>query len=103
MTIKSSDINKHSGLINSARLWESVNQLATMTLPNTPWTRRAFTPLFSDGRRWLQLQMELAGLDVTLDAGAILSAAELADVPGWRRSSLAHTAIPWSAVGAMTG
>ncbi|WP_154666984.1 hypothetical protein [Chania multitudinisentens] len=58
MTIPTSDTVTLRGLINAARLWESANQLATMTLPNMPWTRRAFTPLFEQGRRWLKQQME---------------------------------------------
>jgi N-carbamoyl-L-amino-acid hydrolase len=63
---------KDRPLINASRLWENANTLATMTLPGTPWTRRAFTPLFSEGRQWLQQKMEQAGLSVTLDAGGNL-------------------------------
>ncbi|CAI0708007.1 Zn-dependent hydrolase [Serratia grimesii] len=59
-------------LINSERLWARVNHLAQMTLPDVPWTRRAFTPLFSEARIWLAEQMQLAGLTVTLDEGGNL-------------------------------
>ncbi|CUW14478.1 N-carbamoyl-L-amino acid hydrolase [Serratia grimesii] len=61
-----------TGLINSERLWARVNHLAQMTLPDVPWTRRAFTPLFSEARIWLAEQMQLAGLTVTLDEGGNL-------------------------------
>ncbi|WP_265556180.1 Zn-dependent hydrolase [Serratia grimesii] len=56
-----------TALIDSGRLWARVNHLAQMTLPDVPWTRRAFTPLFSEARIWLAEQMQLAGLTVTLD------------------------------------
>lgn len=59
-------------LINSERLWARVNHLAQMTLPEVPWTRRAFTPLFSEARVWLAEQMKQAGLTVTLDEGGNL-------------------------------
>lgn len=59
-------------LINSERLWARVNHLAQMTLPDVPWTRRAFTPLFSEARTWLAEQMKQAGLTVTLDEGGNL-------------------------------
>lgn len=59
-------------LINSERLWARVNTLAQMTLPDTPWTRRAFTPLFSEARTWLTQQMTEAGLTVSLDEGGNL-------------------------------
>lgn len=59
-------------LINSERLWARVNHLAQMTLPEVPWTRRAFTPLFSEARLWLAEQMKQAGLTVTLDEGGNL-------------------------------
>lgn len=72
MTINTAETGNHYRLINAARLWASAETLATMTLPNLPWTRRAFTPLFSEGRQWLQQQMEQAGLRVTLDAGGNL-------------------------------
>lgn len=72
MTTQPSDTVMLRDLINAARLWDSANQLATMTLPNMPWTRRAFTPLFDEGRRWLKQKMEQAGLSVMLDAGGNL-------------------------------
>lgn len=59
-------------LINEKRLWERVNKLAEITVPEKPWTRRAFTPLFNTAREWLKKQMTLAGLTVTLDPGGNL-------------------------------
>jgi len=61
-----------SYLINAERLWARVNHLAQMTLPDVPWTRRAFTPLFVQAREWLIEQMQQAGLTVTLDEGGNL-------------------------------
>lgn len=72
MTTPHHEIVHDRDLINSARLWANANTLATITLPNVPWTRRAFTPLFSEGRQWLKLKMEQAGLSVALDAGGNL-------------------------------
>lgn len=59
-------------LIHSERLWARVNTLAEMTLPDVPWTRRAFTPLFLEARTWLTQQMIAAGLTVSLDEGGNL-------------------------------
>jgi N-carbamoyl-L-amino-acid hydrolase len=58
--------------LNAQRLWGRVETLAGMTLPDVPWTRRAFSPLFMDAREWLRGQMEQAGLVVHLDAAGNL-------------------------------
>ena len=58
--------------IDGARLWERVEHLSLMSLPDMPWTRRAFTPLFSQSRAWLAEQFELAGLKVRVDAAGNL-------------------------------
>ena len=58
--------------LNAPRLWVRVETLATMTLPDLPWTRRAFSPLFMRSREWLRTQMEAAGLAVRLDAAGNL-------------------------------
>lgn len=58
--------------INSARLWQQVAQIAAITRPDIPWTRRAFTPLFTEARQWLCQQMQQAGLTVNTDAGGNL-------------------------------
>lgn len=58
--------------LNAERLWKRVETLSTFTLPDSPWTRRAFSPLFDEARAWLKHEFTEAGLDVTLDAGANL-------------------------------
>lgn len=58
--------------VNSDRLWARVEALSRLTLPEAPWTRRAFSPLFTQSRAWLAAQMAEAGLQVGLDAGGNL-------------------------------
>src|SRR5256885_16923771 len=36
--------------INAERLWRRVETLSTFTLPDVPWTRRAFSPEFDQAR-----------------------------------------------------
>jgi N-carbamoyl-L-amino-acid hydrolase len=58
--------------LNAERLWARVEALSAMTLPDVPWTRRAFSPLFIESRQWLRAQFEAAGLRVELDAAGNL-------------------------------
>jgi len=58
--------------LNADRLWSRVEALSRFTLPDVPWTRRAFSPLFDDARAWLRGQFEAAGLATRLDAGGNL-------------------------------
>ncbi|MBN2975807.1 Zn-dependent hydrolase [Pseudomonas lactucae] len=58
--------------LNIERLWNRVNTLSNFTLPDVPWTRRAFSPEFEQARLWLRSEFESAGLSVTLDAGGNL-------------------------------
>jgi N-carbamoyl-L-amino-acid hydrolase len=58
--------------INADRLWQRVEALSQFTLPDAPWTRRAFSPLFTEARAWLREQFAAAGLAVELDAGGNL-------------------------------
>jgi len=58
--------------LNAERLWSRVETLARHTLPEAPWTRRAFSPLFSQARDWLADEFAAAGLEVRLDAGGNL-------------------------------
>jgi N-carbamoyl-L-amino-acid hydrolase len=58
--------------VNTDRLWESVEKLATFTRPDVPWTRRGFSPLFAEGREWLRREFETAGLIPSLDAAGNL-------------------------------
>lgn len=70
--------------LNAARLWARVETLARLTRPDVPWTRRAFSPLFTEARAWLRSEMQAAGLEVHQDAGGNL----IGRMPG-RDASLA--------------
>ncbi|MCH4226148.1 MAG: Zn-dependent hydrolase, partial [Alcaligenes faecalis] len=59
-------------LLNQERLWRSTQELAAFTLPDQPWTRRAFSDLFLQSRQWLLKQFEEAGLTVRVDAAGNL-------------------------------
>lgn len=58
--------------LNATRLWGRVDALAQYTVADQPWTRRAFSDLFLQGRVWLKSQFEAAGLSVHLDAAGNL-------------------------------
>lgn len=58
--------------LNAERLWSRVEDLARFTQPDMPWTRRAFSDLFLQGRDFLRTQFEAAGLTTTLDAAGNL-------------------------------
>ncbi|MGE8681378.1 MAG: Zn-dependent hydrolase, partial [Achromobacter marplatensis] len=58
--------------LNANRLWSRVEALSRFTLPDVPWTRRAFSPLFDEARVWLRSEFEAAGLATRLDAGGNL-------------------------------
>ena len=53
--------------VDGKRLWDDLMALAAITDPDQPWTRRAFSPRFLEGREWLKRRMEEAGLEVRLD------------------------------------
>lgn len=54
--------------INIDRLSTRIEAISRFTLPDVPWTRRAFTPLFLEARAWLKEEFARAGLVVTQDA-----------------------------------
>ncbi|MFZ5690156.1 MAG: Zn-dependent hydrolase [Pseudomonadota bacterium] len=58
--------------IDSKRLWDDLMQLAEITDPGKPYTRRSFSPLFDKGRAWLQRRFEDAGLTIRTDAAGNL-------------------------------
>jgi len=68
--------------LNAERLWARVETLAGFTLPGVPWTRRAFSPLFSEARQWLRQEFEAAGLTVRVDAGGNLIGRRAGRDPG---------------------
>ena len=57
-------------LINKDRLWKTINDLASITIENQPWTRRSFTAKYNQGREWLMNEMREIGLEVKVDEGA---------------------------------
>ena len=68
--------------LNAERLWSRVETLSRFTLPDVPWTRRAFSPLFNDARAWLRSEFEVAGLTTRLDAGGNLVGTRAGRNPG---------------------
>ncbi|MFJ1254120.1 Zn-dependent hydrolase [Cupriavidus sp. CuC1] len=58
--------------INADRLWKRIQTLSLLTLPDQPWTRRAFSPQFVKSRAWLKAEFKAAGLEVRVDAAGNL-------------------------------
>ena len=58
--------------INGPRLWDDLMQLAEITDPGKPYTRRSFSPLFDQGRVWLRQRFEAAGLETRTDTAGNL-------------------------------
>ena len=61
-----------NGMIDSARLWQMLMDLAVITEPDQPYTRRSFSPRFVEGRQWLTGRMQAAGLETRIDAAGNL-------------------------------
>lgn len=61
-----------TGRIDSGRLWADLMALGAITEPSRPYTRRAFSPLFDEGRAWLTGRMREAGLVTHVDAAGNL-------------------------------
>lgn len=58
--------------VNGERLWADLMDLAEITDPGKPYTRRSFSARFLEGRDWLKRRFEDAGLAVRLDTGGNL-------------------------------
>lgn len=58
--------------VDEARLWADHEALARLTEPERPFTRRSFSPLFAEGRAWLERRFRDAGLETRIDAGGNL-------------------------------
>jgi N-carbamoyl-L-amino-acid hydrolase len=58
--------------VDPDRLWADLMALGSLTEPDRPYTRRAFSPLFSDARKLLKQWLEAAGLTVRTDAAGNL-------------------------------
>jgi len=57
---------------NPDRIAEDISDLAAITEPDHPYTRRAFTPMFLAGRSYLERRFEKAGLAIRIDAAGNL-------------------------------
>lgn len=66
--------------INPTRIAADIDALAAITEPGRPWTRRAFTPMFLEGRRWLEKAMQDAGAVTQIDPAGNL----IGTIPGRR-------------------
>jgi N-carbamoyl-L-amino-acid hydrolase len=58
--------------VDAGRIWDDLMALAAITDPGRPWTRRAFSPLFAEGRAYLRRRFEEAGLTCRVDAAGNL-------------------------------
>jgi N-carbamoyl-L-amino-acid hydrolase len=58
--------------VNAARIAEDIDALARLTEPGRPWTRRVFSPLFLEGRAYIEARMRAAGLETRIDAAGNL-------------------------------
>jgi N-carbamoyl-L-amino-acid hydrolase len=66
--------------IHADRIGADIDALAAITEPDRPWTRRAFTPMFLEGRQWLEKAMQNAGAVTRIDAAGNL----IGTIPGKR-------------------
>ncbi|MDR3514345.1 MAG: Zn-dependent hydrolase [Azospirillaceae bacterium] len=58
--------------VRADRIDADISALAALTDPGRPWTRRAFTPRFAEGRSFLERAMTAAGLETRIDAAGNL-------------------------------
>ncbi|WDQ97752.1 Zn-dependent hydrolase [Devosia sp. J2-20] len=64
--------------IRARRIADDIDALAGITEPDRPYTRRAFTPKFFEGRKWLEQAMRDAGAVTQIDAAGNL----IGTIPG---------------------
>lgn len=57
---------------NAGRMQANIETLAQLTIPEQPYTRRSFTPLYRQGRELVAKWLQEAGLEVALDHAANL-------------------------------
>jgi len=55
-----------------SRIGAAIDELASMTEPDRPFTRLVFSPEYKQARAWLWSRFEAAGLDCHIDAGGNL-------------------------------
>ena len=68
--------------VDPARIAEDIADLAALTEPDHPWTRRSFTPKFLEGRAYLRARFEAAGLRPRIDAAGNLIGRRVGTKPG---------------------
>ena len=68
--------------VEAARIGADIDALARITEPARPWTRRAFSPLFLEGRAYLERQMKAAGLETRIDPAGNLIGRRAGRLPG---------------------
>ena len=68
--------------VNADRIAEDIDALARITEPDHHWTRRAFSPLFLEGRAYIDARMKAAGLETRIDAGGNLIGRRAGSKPG---------------------
>lgn len=66
--------------IRTDRIEADIDALAAITEPDRPYTRRAFSPMFLEGRAWLEKAMREAGAVTHIDAAGNL----IGTIPGNR-------------------
>src|SRR5438105_2665354 len=66
------------------RIGEDIADLAAITEPDHPWTRRSFTPMFLKGRDYLVRRFQAAGLETRIDAAGNLIGRRAGRKPGLR-------------------
>jgi beta-ureidopropionase / N-carbamoyl-L-amino-acid hydrolase len=68
--------------VSAERIAADIAALAGITEPDRPYTRRAFTPLFLEGRAWLEHHFRAAGLEPRIDAAGNLIGRRAGRRPG---------------------
>ncbi|MDR3470585.1 MAG: Zn-dependent hydrolase [Devosia sp.] len=68
--------------VTPARIAEDIADLAAITEPDHPWTRRSFTPMFLRGRQYLIRRFAAAGLETRIDAAGNLIGRRAGRTPG---------------------
>lgn len=58
--------------VNADRIGADLDAMSKITDPERPWTRRAFSARFDEGRVWLRDRLTQAGLDIAMDPGGNL-------------------------------
>lgn len=68
--------------VSAERIAADIDALAAITDPDRPWTRRAFSDLFLEGRAYLEREFRAAGLESRIDASGNLIGTRKGKKPG---------------------